>query len=117
LLFNASRFEEAVQAATRAGDDRVVALSSAELGRSEQAITAADRAVTKTKNPLWLAQIASAYALAGSKDKARGMLINIEAQARERYICGFNVACLYASLGDHEQAFTWLEKAYRDRSD
>jgi len=117
LLFNASRFEEAVQAATRAGDDRVVALSSAELGRSEQAITAADRAVTKTKNPLWLAQIASAYALAGSKDKARGMLITIEAQARERYICGFNVACLYASLGDHEQAFTWLEKAYRDRSD
>ena len=45
------------------------------------------------------------------------MLINIEAQARDRYICGFNVACLYASLGDHEQAFTWLEKAYRDRSD
>jgi hypothetical protein len=44
------------------------------------------------------------------------MLINIEAQARERYICGFNVACLDASLGDHEEAFTWLEKAYRDRS-
>ncbi|HWW14008.1 MAG TPA: protein kinase [Candidatus Dormibacteraeota bacterium] len=117
LLFNVSRFEEAIQAATSAGDDRVVALSSAELGRSEEAIAAADRAVTKTKNPLWVAQIASAYALAGKKDKARALLTSIEAQVRQRYVCGFNVACVYAGLGEKEQAFTWLEKAYRDRSD
>jgi serine/threonine protein kinase/Tfp pilus assembly protein PilF len=117
LLFNVSRFEEAIQAATSAGDDRVVALASAELGRSEEAIAAADRAVTRTKNPLWVAQIASAYALAGKKDKARELLTSIEAQVRQRYVCGFNVACVYASLGEKEQAFTWLEKAYRDRSD
>jgi hypothetical protein len=28
-----------------------------------------------------------------------------------------NVACIYTSLGEKEQAFSWLEKAYRDRSD
>jgi len=45
------------------------------------------------------------------------MLISIEAQARDRYICGFNVACVYAPLGDNERAFAWIEKAYLARSD
>jgi len=117
LLFNARRYEESIQAAMQVGDDRVVAMSNGELGRSEEAVAAADRAATKTKNPLWLAQIASAYALAGSKNKAEALLTSIEAQVRQRYVCGFNVACVYSALGQKEQAFTWLEKAYRDRSD
>jgi hypothetical protein len=41
----------------------------------------------------------------------------IEGQARERYVCGFNVACVYSVLGEKDQAFAWLEKAHRDRSD
>lgn len=117
LLFQARRYSESIQAAKQLEDDRVMAMSYGELGRGEEAIAAADRAVKKTQNPVFLAQIASAYALAGNKNKARAMLIGIEAQARERYICGFNVACVYATLGEGEPAFTWLEKAYRDRSD
>jgi serine/threonine protein kinase/TolB-like protein/Flp pilus assembly protein TadD len=117
LLLLARRYPEAIQAATQLGDDRVIAMSYGELGRPEEAIAAADRAMKTARNPVFLAQIASAYALAGSKNKAGAMLSGIEAQARERYICGFNVACVYATLGEKEQAFTWLEKAYRDRSD
>jgi tetratricopeptide (TPR) repeat protein len=117
LLFQARRYQEAIQAAKQLGDDRVMAMSFGELGRAEEASAAADRAVRKTQNPLYLAQIASAYALAGNKDKARTMLRGIEAQARQRYICGFNVACVYATLGEREQVFTWLDKSYRDRSD
>ena len=40
-------------------------LSYAELGQSEQAIAAADRAVKSTQNPVILSQAAAAYALAG----------------------------------------------------
>jgi eukaryotic-like serine/threonine-protein kinase len=117
LLFLARRYQEAIQAATPPGDDRVTAMSYAELGRPEEAIAAADRAVRTSQNPVILAQIASAYALAGNKNKARAMLGGLEGQVRQRYICGFNVACVYATLGEREHAFTWLEKAYRDRSD
>ena len=117
MLFNASRFEEAIQAATQVGDDRVVALSSAELGLRREAIAAAERAERTTQNPVILSQIAAAYALAGDKSKAKAMLSVVEAQAHKRYICGVNVACIYASLGEKEQAFSWLERAYRDRSD
>jgi TolB-like protein/DNA-binding winged helix-turn-helix (wHTH) protein len=117
LLFFARRYEKAIEAAKTIGDDRAYALSLAKLGRREEAIAAADRAVRSTQNPMVLAQVASAYGLAGKKDKARAMLTTIEVQARERYICGYNVACVYATLGDKERAFSWLEKGYLARSD
>ena len=38
-------------------------------------------------------------------------------QMQQRYICGFNVATVYAALGDKDKAFAWLEKAFVQRSD
>lgn len=116
-LFLSRHYEKAIEAAQKIGDHRTIAVSMAELGRSEEAVAAADRALQSVRSPVILAQIASAYALAGKKDKARSMLGEIEAKARERYVCGFNVACVYALLGDKEKAFSWLDKAYLARSD
>ena len=118
LLFVVGRYKESIEAALRVGhDDNVLALSYAELGQREQALAAADRSVESTKKPVILAQVAAAYALAGRPDTTRAMLPSIENQARERYVCGFNVACAYAVLGDKEKAFAWLDRAHRDRSD
>ncbi len=116
--FLARRYTESIASAQRVGhDDHILALSYAELGQRDHALAAADRGVSSTRNPVILSQIAAAYALAGRADKARAMLPGIEGSARERYVCGFNVACIYSVLGDKDQAFAWLEKAYRDRSD
>ena len=118
FAFLGRRYTESIEAAQRVGhDDHILALSYAELGRRGQAVAAADRAVSSTRNPVILSQIAAAYALAGRVDKARAMVGGIEAQARERYVCGFNVACLYSAMEEKDQAFAWLEKAYRERSD
>lgn len=118
FLFLSRRYTESIEAAQRVGhDDHVLALSYAELGESEKALAAADRAVKSTQNPVTLSKVAAAYALAGRKDEARAMLPGIENKARERYVCGFNVAGVYSVLGDKEQAFAWLAKAHRDRSD
>jgi serine/threonine protein kinase len=116
-LFLSRRYEKAIEAGKKVGDERAIAVSMAELGRPEEAIAAADRALKSVRNPTIQAQVASAYALAGKKDKARAMLASIEAKARKRYVCGFNVACIYAPLGDKEAAFSWLDKAYLARSD
>ena len=117
LLFHARRYEKSIEAARTIGDDRTLALSFSELGRREEAIAAADRTVKSTQSPTVLAQVASAYALAGKSDRASAMLTTLEAQAQKRYVCGYNVACVYAVLGDNERAFSWLEKGYLARSD
>ena len=94
-----------------------MALSLAELGRNDEAVAAADRALKTVRSPAMFVQIAAAYSIAGKKDKVRSMLDQIEVMARDRYICGFNVAGVYAPLGEKEKAFSWLEKAYLARSD
>jgi TolB-like protein len=118
FLFLSRRYNEAIEATHRVPhDDHILALSYAELGQPEQALAATDRAVKSTQNPVLLSQIAAAYALAGRKDKARAMIPGIEAQAQKRYVCGFNVACLYSALGEKDKAFAWLDKAFLARSD
>ena len=34
----------------------------------------------------------------------------------EAYVSTYGIAVLYARLGDNEQAFAWLEKAYEERN-
>ena len=119
FLFVSRRYPESIAEAAKAlqDDSPFLALSYAELGKRHEATAVADRAARTAGPPVVLAQTASAYAMAGRRDKAYLLLHRIGTQARSRYICGFNVACVYSALGDKEQAFAWLEKAYRDRSD
>src|SRR5438270_5404655 len=116
-LWNLRLYEEAVEAATKEGDERVIALSRIEQERNNEAVAAADRGMRVARNPVIQAQLAYVYARAGNKEKAQTILKGLEAQVKQRYVCGFNVACLYAGLGDKGQAYAWLEKAYADRSD
>jgi TolB-like protein/DNA-binding winged helix-turn-helix (wHTH) protein/Flp pilus assembly protein TadD len=117
LLWNLRLYEEAIEAGRKEGDDRVVALALIEEGKNKEAVAVADRAMKVPRNPVTQAQLAYVYARAGMKDRSRTILNTLQAQVKQRYVCGFNVACLYLGLDDKEQAYAWLEKAYRDRSD
>ena len=117
FLFMARRYPESLAAARQVGDNSGMALAYAAMGRRAQAIAAADRFTRATLNPVDLAEAATAYAMAGRKDKARNLLQQVEAQARKRYVCGYNVALVYVALGDREQAFAWLNRAFLNRSD
>jgi TolB-like protein/DNA-binding winged helix-turn-helix (wHTH) protein/Flp pilus assembly protein TadD len=116
-LWNLRLYEEAIEAAKKEDDQRVIALSRIEQGRQNEAVAAADRAMKVARNPVIRAQLAYVYARAGMKDKARTILNGFEAQVKQHYVCGFNVACVYAGLDEKENAYAWLERAYHDRSD
>jgi tetratricopeptide (TPR) repeat protein len=103
-------------------------LARAEEGDYVTAISEAERAKKVNNSPLLLTSLASAYAHAGRRDDANRVLRGLEEPwerqgggagrhtARSPYVCPYEVAGVYAQLGDKERALDWLDKAYRNRS-
>lgn len=63
-----------------------------------------------------LASLGHAYALAGERSKALKALDELREMSKQRYISPYLFAVVCIGLGDKDQTFAWLEKAYQDRS-
>jgi len=118
FLFLSRRYSEAIDEAAKElrDDSPFLSLSYAELGQRDRALAVADRAAKNATAPIRMAQLASAYALAGNTTRAHEILSTIIKRAGQRYVCGVNMGAVYSVLGEKDQAFAWLEKGYRDRS-
>ncbi len=62
-----------------------------------------------------LAALGHAYAAAGQRAEARQTLGELQTLAQHKYVSPYDVATVYATLGEKEQALDWLENAYADR--
>ena len=62
------------------------------------------------------AGLGHAYALSGNRAEAQKTIDQLKELSAHSYIAPYNVAVIYAGLGEKDQAFTWLERAYADRS-
>ena len=88
----------------------------------EQAIAEFKKAVELTdKNspdfsPFFLAGLAHSYALAGRRSDAEQVLQGLLGRARKSYVSPFDIALIYAALGEKDTAFAWMEKAVEERS-
>jgi TolB-like protein/DNA-binding winged helix-turn-helix (wHTH) protein/Flp pilus assembly protein TadD len=56
------------------------------------------------------------WAVTGKKNKIVPVLASMKEDARHDYISPMEFAECYAALGDREQAFEWLERAYREHA-
>jgi TolB-like protein/Flp pilus assembly protein TadD len=63
-----------------------------------------------------LASLAQGLAAAGERTPARRMLAELFDMAREQYVSAYDIAAIYAGLGELDDAFTWLRRAYAERS-
>lgn len=84
-------------------------------GMYEEAITEINKALSVEGNTSTIALLGNAYALAGRHDEARKLLGQLEALAKRKYVPPFFIATIYIGLGEKNQAFDWLEKAYQER--
>lgn len=66
--------------------------------------------------PLYSGHLGYTYGLAGKKAQALKVLEKLKEQAKWKYVAPYDIALVYIGLGDKDQAFTWLEKAYQVRS-
>jgi tetratricopeptide (TPR) repeat protein len=67
------------------------------------------------ENPPTLASLGHAYALAGRPKEARSIAARLERISKQHYVAAWDMAILFAGLGDSDRAFRYLEKSYQDR--
>lgn len=84
-------------------------------GLNQESILEHQRAIALAgERPILLALLGHALATAGRKDEARTILAQLKERSNHGYIAPFNLVLLHVGLGDWEQAFGWLEKAYQE---
>ena len=63
------------------------------------------------------AGLGNAYAVSGKKADAEWMIDEMMKKSSENvYVSPYNIALIYAGLGDKDRTFEWLERAYAERS-
>ena len=93
-----------------------LALAYSEMGRHDEAITQARRAVVLSDASYALSVLGSTYARAGRKREALETLDRLLHRTEGR-VQGVYLARVYAALGRKDEAFAALERSVRDRDE
>ena len=81
-----------------------------------QAISEYKIAVELSRNsPPALASLGHAYGISGDQKEAQNVLERLRQASHRHYVSAFDMAVVFAGIGDRDSAFQWLEKAYADR--
>jgi serine/threonine-protein kinase len=86
------------------------------MGKYEDALRSYHRAYELARGVRFGAVFfASCYALMGRQEEARKILNDSIEYSKENYVPSTAIAWIFSTLGEKEQAFAWLEKAFRER--
>ena len=86
-------------------------------GQNTEALAEAKRGVELSKRSnRSLIALGFALAASGRRSEALAILNELEEKYAKRQADATEVAAVYTGLGEKDQAFAWLEKAFQDRS-
>ncbi len=80
-----------------------------------EAIAAYQRALHLSDGFIGYAELGHLYGATGRSSEALEMLGKLEDEAKARYVAPVEFAVIHAGLGRTDEAFAWLEEAYRRR--
>jgi TolB-like protein/DNA-binding winged helix-turn-helix (wHTH) protein/Flp pilus assembly protein TadD len=66
-------------------------------------------------SPTCIANLARAYAASGRRSEAEKLLSDLKRRSSPNASLASQIAVIYVSLGDRDQAMNWLEKGYEER--
>ena len=72
--------------------------------------------IAASESTLSKAGLGHVYGVTGRKSEARAVLTELKQTSEKEYLPATSIALVYAGLGEKEQAFVWLEKAYEQRA-
>ena len=122
ILYLAGRYDESIAHCKRLLDvdpnffpaRRYMGLAYEQKNMYREAIDEFQQGVKLSGNPLMMSLLGHAYAASGRKAEAQRILAELN-QQKQRYVSPYTIATIYAGLGDKDQAFKWLERAFEER--
>src|SRR6266404_6098239 len=91
------------------------ALSLEQTGQLAESIAQLEKAVSLSGGSHFRALLGRVHALAGERTKAQNILDELETLSGQQYVSPFDLAVVYAGLGDLTSTFKRLEEAYQQR--
>jgi TolB-like protein/DNA-binding winged helix-turn-helix (wHTH) protein/tetratricopeptide (TPR) repeat protein len=125
ILFQSRRYEEAVRELRSslavhpngAGSLWLLGFTLVINGQASEAIPLLERAAALADGSSgFIDVLGAAYARAGRRADALRILAELKRRKQHGYVAAASFVIVYLGLGENEQAFAWLEEAYKERS-
>jgi adenylate cyclase len=119
---SADRIEDAINAGQRSVQldpnyiyfDPPLADAYREKGDFNQAVALYEKAQAATHSPS--VGLGITYAKMGRREDARRVLDQLIEKSRQQYVAADSIAAVYVALGEKDEAFRWLERAFEEHS-
>jgi len=85
-------------------------------GRFPEAIAALKQAISLGGTTEVWSSLGHAYATSGKREEAQKVIEHLRELSVHEYVAPYNIAVIYAGLGEKDEAFVWLNRAYQERS-
>jgi len=119
------QYEEAIKQLTTALEmKKDFPLAHLWLGRSYQQLGRYDEALAEFRQvegafngwPVSIAALGYVDGVSGRRSEASKELSKLESLSKQRYVTAYGVALVYAGMGQTDETFEWLNKAFDERS-
>ena len=122
-LYFSRQYEAAIQQLRKALDmdpkfvpaQHAIEAAYAQNGMYKEAVGERQNVLTVSGNPDLAAAIGEDFGKSGYPGVMQSWLEGLKEVSKRSYVSPYNIAQIYARLGDKEQALSWLEQAYNDR--
>jgi TolB-like protein/Flp pilus assembly protein TadD len=92
-----------------------IGMAYVQMGKHEEGIAEIKQAISFSDDTRNIAALGYAYAVAGKRAEARKVIVDLAGLSKRKYVSSYFIAGIYAGLGERDQTFAWLEKAYQER--
>ena len=96
---------------------RYAGLVYEQMKRYDESIAALQKARDLSRSQVITGALAHAHAVGGNRDEARRLLNDLLSVAPPRRPSSYEIALVYTGLGQTEEAFVWLGKAFAEKNE
>ena len=84
-------------------------------GDYRKAVSELEKSLALGGGPHVLSFLGCVHGMLGERDRAQQVLEQLQEMSERRYVGWFQIALVYAGMGDNDRAFEWLVRAYNER--